>query len=354
MCGELAFAALSELNGQVARRVGRRGQLLERVDFTYEHRSGRCDMAVDWDDYSSDKAEWTRKTAPMALAVMIDCAKSKNGAISYGELARLMCERYGEPIQHNKRLYGQPIGAAATAAIQISKAAGIAIPPLSVIIINQTTGYAGEGADQFIPRLAKARLDVLDPKRIRILQEEMDRVWDFGAKNWDRVQRLLGEPALPPPKSLPKRQRGAPDPGTGGGPESDAHIALKKWVATHPKAFLDFGAFTSGSNEAKLQSGDSIDAMLSNAVARLAVEVKTGAASEKELIRGIFQCVKYRHTLQAEALVFARERLPGTSVLVSTQPLPPYAQDIARSLDVRFVQVPKSAEKTVGKRQRNS
>src|SRR5690606_38444125 len=83
-------------------------------------------------------------------------------------------------------------------------------------------------------------------------------------------------------------------------PESAAHNALKAWVAANPEWFKDYGQFSAGVNEHRLSSGDSLDAYFTNGRESLAVEVKASSASDVELIRGIYQAVKYRAVLRAE------------------------------------------------------
>lgn len=301
--------------------------------------------SIDWDSYISANAKWTRRTAPMALALLFERLKEKSGSISYSELAKLMYQRYGEPIQPNKQKYGLPLGAAADTAISEGRDHGIKVPPISLIVVNANTGYAGDGANQFVRRLRGTTLHTRDPKRQAIIDAEVERIWALDTGFWERLEQLLGVTPAPKPKVRVADIGPPPLPPTGGKGEGLAHAALKNWVTDHPERFTDFGHFNRGKTEDRLQSGDSVDAMLYGATARLAVEVKASNASEDELIRGIFQCVKYRATLQAEARAYPKHRLPGTSILVSTARLPKKAQAVADALAVRFMQVDKSCER---------
>ncbi|MEG3789336.1 hypothetical protein V1318_04310 [Lysobacter sp. CCNWLW3] len=301
--------------------------------------------SIEWGNYISASAWWTRQTAPMTLALLLERLKEKQGSLSYSELAMLMYERYGEPVQSNKQKYGRPLGAAADAAIIGGRKHGIKVPPISLIVVNANTGYAGDGANQFVPRLRGTDLHTRDPKRLAIIDREVERIWALETSFWERLEQLLGISAVPAPK-VRVTQIGPPTkPLIGGEGEGQAHEALKHWVISNPQRFSDFGHFNHGQCEAPLQSGDSIDAMLCGPTSRLAVEVKASNSSEAELIRGIFQCVKYRATLQAEARAYPKHRLPGTSILVSTVPLSRKAAAIAEALGVRFMQVAKSCER---------
>lgn len=301
--------------------------------------------SIDWDSYISESAWWTRRTAPMALSLLLERLKKREGTLSYGELAVLMHERYGEPIQPNKQKYGRPLGAAADAAIEGGQEHGIKVPPISLIVVNANTGYAGDGANQFVPRLRGTSLHTRDPRRLSIIDREINRIWSLDTSFWENLERTLCIPTAPLPKVRTNEIGPPTSPLKGGKGEGHAHSALKQWVANNPKWFSDFGYFNEGQCEAPLQSGDSIDAMLYGPTSRLAVEVKASNCSEAEFIRGLFQCVKYRATLQAEARAYPKYRLPGTSVLVSTVRLTKKASAVAEALGVRYMRAPKDCEK---------
>ncbi len=56
-----------------------------------------------------------------------------------------------------------------------------------------------------------------------------------------------------------------------------------------------------GEVEVSLHSGDSLDVLFFDSNRRIAVEVKGASAPVGEVIRGLFQCVKYEAVLDAEA-----------------------------------------------------
>jgi hypothetical protein len=278
----------------------------------------------------------------MALEVLLDSAKVPGTTLTYERLAQVLFERYGEPEMHNKQHYGKALGAAAEAIMGEAKDGGITVPPITVIVVSKAYGYASRGADQFVDRLKKGNYEENDPRRQEILKNEQKKVWNFGEEQWTAIQVLLGH--RPVKRKVGKKvDTTLPPAARGGKGEGDQHKALKAWVLANLSRFLEFGLFQEGANEANLQSGDCVDAMLWNGVMRLAVEVKPAKSEEPEMIRGIFQCVKYRHTMNAEYLV-DNSRLPGNSILVSTRPLSRKEQRIANILDVRYIQVPKSAE----------
>ena len=58
-----------------------------------------------------------------------------------------------------------------------------------------------------------------------------------------------------------------------------------------------------GEVEGSLYSGDSLDVLFFDSNRRIAVEVKGASAPVSEVIRGLFQCVKYEAVLDAQARV---------------------------------------------------
>ena len=58
-----------------------------------------------------------------------------------------------------------------------------------------------------------------------------------------------------------------------------------------------------GKVETTLRSGDSLDVLSFDSNRRIAVEGKGASAPVGEIIRGLFQCVKYEAVLDAEARV---------------------------------------------------
>lgn len=106
---------------------------------------------------------------------------------------------------------------------------------------------------------------------------------------------------------------------------------------------MDYGDFTTGTNEKLLSSGDRLDAHFDNGRHRLAVEVKTSRCSEDELQRGVYQAVKYRAVLRAEQKAI-RHVPNGEAVLVCTRAPNAETRALIKRLQVRFQQVPLEAE----------
>lgn len=128
-----------------------------------------------------------------------------------------------------------------------------------------------------------------------------------------------------------------------GGGESPQHLALKLHVRDNPDC-LGLGLTRKGKEEYVLPSLDGIDVLFRTAKRTYAVEVKPRNCGEAEHRRGLYQCVKYRALLEAEALDGGKP-LPSTAVLVTEDPLSKAHAATAAAFGIlhRKIRLPKAA-----------
>jgi hypothetical protein len=217
--------------------------------------------------------------ARTALPILIGLAQSRK-TITYGELANLLA-----------------IGTRQVAWVagyirdEICKPRNL--PLLNCLIVNKTTGFPGESwHGPRIQHLSKR-------KRIELYERFRDEV--FAYADWEK---LLNELKIAPLKRdantlfeeaeaynevLSRR---------GGAGESNDHRRLKDFVFSHPHLL---GLHPVNSlQEMQLPSGDEIDVAFNCTKGRprwVAVEVKVGERGE--LVKGVFQAIKYRALLEA-------------------------------------------------------
>jgi hypothetical protein len=82
------------------------------------------------------------------------------------------------------------------------------------------------------------------------------------------------------------------------GGESEDHRRLKDYVARNPQLF-GLPANAVGETEYPLPSGDSVDVLFGDQDEWVAAEVKSKISPEADIVRGIFQCIKYRAVIEA-------------------------------------------------------
>lgn len=93
----------------------------------------------------------------------------------------------------------------------------------------------------------------------------------------------------------------------GFGGESEHHQRLKEYIYNHPQV-IGITKFSKRGMEHKLLSGDSLDVwfLLENG-SEIAVEVKSHISSTADILRGLFQTIKYKATLDAENQVHGEQ-----------------------------------------------
>lgn len=170
------------------------------------------------------------------------------------------------------------------------------------------------------------------------IEAEYRRIMQFGNK-WLDVLRALGMPSSSASDTL---QLPCPASSGWGGGESAEHKALKEYVRTHPGLFgANDGSEWRATDEHALRSGDEIDVFFKSKNAWIGVEVKSTVSDGnlKDYERGLYQVVKYRAVLSAQAKIDHPSAPPTVEVMLALDGvLPPQHRDVAQSLGVRVVE----------------
>ena len=300
-------------------------------------------MAYDWGQHDIARTPWRSGIVPYLPAILIQRAK-EGRTITYSEVAEALHEHYGLEPKARKTLYGPPVGAVGFALKALGEKWGERIPPLNVIVVQASTGLPGVGADEVAHYFFDDAGRGMAKNRKAYLDAAMQAVFDYGQR-WDRVAEALDADTLDPGagNADPGDAIPLPKPARAYEAESKEHKALKDWVRRHPEWFDDYGTFEQGTNEHGLSSGDRLDAYFDNGTQYLAVEVKASHASDAELMRGVYQCVKYKAVLRAERVAMRRAPL-GDAVLVSTRMPNKQTRALLKRLHLDFVLAPVEAE----------
>lgn len=167
------------------------------------------------------------------------------------------------------------------------------LPMLTAIVINQGTGLPG---DNWLPQ---GTTTLSDEEYRQQFEQFRDRV--FAYKGWDDLLKALDlEPVRAEIEDLDERGRAYADyiKRSGGSGEGEDHLRLKEFIAVHPNAV---GLQPAGPAiiEYAFIAGDEADIVFELAENKWAVvEIKNGDTGE--LVKGIYQAIKYRALLQAE------------------------------------------------------
>lgn len=229
----------------------------------------------------------------------------------------------------NPRNLNFVLGSIGQTMVWLSKKWGHKVPPIQCLVVNKATGIPGEGIGWFL--ISKEDFSKLPLRRRReIVQGELQHIYAY--PRWHAVLEELGIGAV---ETDFTSQVVKASGGFGGGESAD-HKRLKEYVALHPKAIHLPKSMAPGSTEFRLPSGDSLDVSFTSRKLWVAVEVKSKLSNEPDIVRGIFQCVKYQAVL--DAVVLAESRIHNTrSVLVLESKLPSSLKPLCNLLAVDVV-----------------
>lgn len=279
--------------------------------------------------------------AQLALPILVDHVRRQTDdelvPLTYEQLA----ERLGRLNRHGHawaRGLGYPLGMvtrlieAATADLPEAEKP----PYLTTVVVSKSGPDAGLPDTGIKDRWPWFNELTREEKRARV-RDEYRRILAYGER-WLDVLDRAGLPALPEGDlSEDEGQSETDGRGGWGGGESPEHLALKQYSLAHPELFDAPTEFAQA--EYPLLSGDVIDVFFRGVNAWTGVEVKSIKSADDDLERGIFQVVKYRAVLNAQAEIYT-DAPPRITVMLAVQrPLPRALQRVATQLDVPWVVV---------------
>lgn len=210
---------------------------------------------------------------------------------------------------------GNHLGIISDALNALARQWGEEIPPIQALVVYKQTGLPGDRLDYGVPRLADYA-SLPPSEKVQTISREHAGI--FAYDKWPAALAALNlppaQPAVPP---------ALVDAARGGVGEGEAHRRLKEYVAANPDQIELPRSVAPGTVEYLLPSTDAIDVLFEhkNKHERVAVEVKAASAGTADILRGLFQCVKYEALLAAEQAVTG-EPAGSRAVLVLEGKLP--------------------------------
>lgn len=259
-----------------------------------------------------------QQRARKALPLLVRQAQAGEQII-YSELA----EEMGMP---NERNLNFVLGSIGQTIRVLSKQWNEEIPPIQCLVVNKITGLPGEGVGWFIVKEGEFK-SLPRSKQREIVKAELAKI--FGYSKWPEVLKALrlSEATL----DLKPLIDGASSYAGGEGPE---HRRLKAYVAEHPEVIGLPISTLHGSTEKLLPSGDSLDVSFLQSREWIAAEVKPSGSPIPDILRGLFQCVKYKAVMEAVQSTEGKPRA-ATAVLVLQGQLPPNLIPVRNTLGIR-------------------
>jgi hypothetical protein len=246
-----------------------------------------------------------QQRARQALPLLVRQAQSGEQII-YSELA----EEMGMP---NERNLNYVLGSVGQSMELLSKAWKEKVPPIQCLVVNKNTGLPGEGVGWFIAKEDEfAKLP--RSKQREIVKAELAKI--FAYTKWPKVLEALSLPyTLPDLSPLIKQASGY------GGGEGEEHKRLKAYVSKHPEVIGLAANTPHGRIEEPLPSGDSLDVSFRQTSEWISAEVKPAGSPIADILRGLYQCVKYKAVMEAVQATEGKPRA-ATAVLVLQGDLP--------------------------------
>ena len=223
-----------------------------------------------------------QRRAFLALPLLVRQAEAGQ-TIHYQQLAREL----GMP---NPRNLNYVLGSIGTSLRELGQLWREEIPAIQALVTNKASGLPGRGFTEFVPDPGAFQQATSAQQRaihqritedVRLYQRWRDVLAHFDAQPWK------GPPPEPASHGIGDR-----------GGESREHQAFKEAVCSHPAWFglPECPAVV----EYLFVTGDAVDVLFTQGARRWGVEVKSAVSQEGDILRGLFQCVKYRALLQAE------------------------------------------------------
>ena len=205
------------------------------------------------------------------------------------------------------------------------------IPPIQCLVINKNTKLPGEGIGWFLnkeDRFTQSSFAKLSRKQRReIVQAELQKIYTYDAWN-----ELLAELELLPITNDFQNLCNLSTKTHLSSSEGKEHLALKNYIAQNPSIV---GMKKTGKTEFSLPSGDKLDVSFDEKNHWLAVEVKPSTSNKADLVRGIFQCIKYQAVM--EAVLISENKAPNVeTLLILGGEMPVDLISLANTLGVSF------------------
>ena len=191
---------------------------------------------------------------------------------------------------------GKQLGYVSDVIERLKKLTGENIPTLNALVKSEKTHLPSEGFSYV-------------SEDYENMSEEDKKTYVMGLnakafqyKKWDWVLASLG---LTPSTIMGDIEiiREKIKKGYKSGGESENHKKLKEYVCNNPKVVgIKDESITKRETEHLLLSGDKLDVYLETIDGfKIAIEVKSKISDDADILRGLFQCIKYKAILDAES-----------------------------------------------------
>lgn len=234
------------------------------------------------------------------------------------------CSDLSKIIHHNSNQIGAVLGVVQDILDDVAKESHKGnVPTLNCLVQNKETGipsYGFEYVDKKYNSLSNA-----EKRAFARAENEKAHKYD-----WTWVIEKLGLKLNYCEQVLPVKYANVG--------EGEEHKAIKQYIASNPDMVGIKKVLGEGETEHLLLSGDRIDVFFrcKNNM-HYAVEVKPSTSDDADILRGIFQCVKYKAVMDSERVWYGGN-YENETVLVVSRELSERNKCVAVDLGVRYIE----------------
>lgn len=231
-------------------------------------------------------------------------------------------------VGHKTFKIGKTLGIVQDILNDLKKKTGKEIPTLNGLVANKSTGLPSDGFDYVISNYSKLSNDSKrgEVMKLNLLAHQYD---------WDWVLEAL---KLKPAKIFTSKEISkmkSSDTEKGG--EGKEHKTIKEFIRLHPQS-IGIKKVISAKTEYILLSGDRLDVFFEcKENKHFAVEVKPSSSPEDDVLRGIFQCIKYQAVMDA-ARVAEYGKYDNEVILVLAGTMSEKNRQLANDLGINYIE----------------
>ena len=201
--------------------------------------------------------------------------------------------------------------------------------------MNKRTELPGEGIGWFITDIDKFK-KLSSKQKKALVDGVLAKIFSY--EKWDSVLDALGLQAAPVDKKIRKKVKKTASSIRGAGGEGEEHKKLKLHISNNP---VSVGINLKGlktETERGLPSGDSIDVSFENENHWIGVEVKSSISDDLDILRGLYQCVKYQAVMESYLSVLDVEKDVRVILALGCE-LPESLLSVKNTLGIEVVEV---------------
>lgn len=222
---------------------------------------------------------------------------------------------------------GKQLGYVDDVFVRFQEVTGEKVPTLNALVKSKSTGLPSPGFSYVYTSYD----DMMESEKKIFAMGLNKEAIEYPQWNW--VLSSLGlSPSVIDTKASEEIIRSDKFYGSGG--EGENHKRLKEYVYNHPE-IVGIKGFKKREMEHILLSGDRLDVFFElNDGSKIAVEIKPSTSPDADVLRGLYQCVKYKSILDAEDKVHG-EKANNSVILVLGGELSSENRKVRDTLDIK-------------------